>query len=84
MEPTHVGCYDKEAAPTWFIERLACFYKNLIIIVMKFALAVLVYVLMGVVLGAGILLTVAGKPWFLIAAVIAYVVAFGRIGCMTH
>jgi F0F1-type ATP synthase assembly protein I len=51
---------------------------------MKLALAVLVYVLIGVVLGAGILLTVAGKPWFLIAAVIAYVVAFGKIGCMTH
>jgi hypothetical protein len=51
---------------------------------MKFALAILVYVLIGVVLGAGILLTVAGKPWFLIAAVIAYVVAFARIGCMTH
>ena len=51
---------------------------------MKFALAILVYLLMGVVLAAGILLTVAGKPWFLIAAIIAYVVAFGRIGCMTH
>jgi F0F1-type ATP synthase assembly protein I len=51
---------------------------------MKFALAILVYVLMGVVLGAGILLTVAGKPWFLIAAFVAYVVAFGKIGCMTH
>jgi hypothetical protein len=51
---------------------------------MKLALAVLVYVLIGVVLGAGILLTVAGKPWFLIAAFIVYVVAFGKIGCMTH
>lgn len=51
---------------------------------MKFALAILVYLLMGVVLGTGILLTVAGKPWFLIAAVIAYVIAFGKIGCMTH
>lgn len=51
---------------------------------MKFALAILVYLLIGVVLGAGILLTVAGKPWFLIAAVITYVVAFARIGCMTH
>ena len=83
-EPTHVGCYDKQAVLSWFIERLAHFYKNLIITVMKLALAVLVYVLMGVVLGAGILLTVAGKPWFLIAAIIAYVVAFGKIGCMTH
>jgi hypothetical protein len=51
---------------------------------MKFALAILVYLLMGVVLGAGILLAAAGKPWFLIAAVIAYVVAFGKIGCMTR
>ena len=51
---------------------------------MKLALAVLVYLLIGVVLGAGILLTVAGKPWLLIAAFVAYVVAFGKIGCMTH
>jgi len=67
-----------------FIELLAHSDKNLIITVMKLTLAVLVYVLIGVVLGAGILLTVAGKPWFVIAAFIAYVVAFGKIGCMTH
>ncbi len=66
------------------MEQLAHSGKYLILTVMKFALAILVYLLMGVVLAAGILLTVAGKPWFLIAAVIAYVVAFGRIGCMTH
>ena len=48
---------------------------------MKLALAVLAYLLMGVVLGAGILLTVAGKPWFLIAA---FIIAFGKIGCLTH
>lgn len=66
------------------IERLARVGKHLIITVMKLALAVLVYLLMGVVLGAGILLTVAGKPWFLLAAVIVYVAAFGKIGCMTH
>lgn len=51
---------------------------------MKFALALLVYLLMGLVLGAGILLLMAGKPWFLIAAALVYVVAFGRIGCLTH
>jgi len=66
------------------VERLAPTDNPLIITVMKFALAILVYLLMGVVLGAGILLTVAGKPWFLIAAIVAYVVAFGKIGCMTH
>ncbi len=51
---------------------------------MKFALAILVYGLMGVVLSAGILLLLAGKPWFLIIAFLVYVVAFGKIGCLTH
>ena len=51
---------------------------------MKLALAVLAYLLMGLVLSVGILLLLAGKPWFLVAAVLIYVVAFGRIGCITH
>lgn len=51
---------------------------------MKFALAILVYLLMAAALGAGILLTVAGKPLFLIIAFIVFVVAFGRLGCLTH
>ena len=51
---------------------------------MKFALAILVYLLIAAVLGVGILLTVAGKPLFLIICIIAFVVAFGRLGCMTH
>ena len=54
------------------------------IVAMKFALAILVYLLMAAILGAGILLVVAGKPLFLIIAFIAFVVAFGRLGCMTH
>ncbi|HEV2327671.1 MAG TPA: hypothetical protein VGY56_02655 [Verrucomicrobiae bacterium] len=51
---------------------------------MKFALAILVYLLMAAILGAGILLVVLGKPLFLIIVLIAYVVAFGRLGCMAH
>jgi len=51
---------------------------------MKFALAILTYLLMALILGAGILLLVAGKPLLLIIAVIAFVVAFGKLGCMTH
>ena len=51
---------------------------------MKFYLAILVYALMASILGAGILLLVAGKPLFLIIAFIAFVVAFGRLGCMSH
>jgi hypothetical protein len=49
---------------------------------MKFALAIFTYLLMAVILGAGILLLVAGKPWFLAIGVVAFIVAFGRIGCM--
>lgn len=51
---------------------------------MKFALAILVYLLVGLILSAGILLLLAGKPWLLIIGLLAYVVAFGKIGCMTH
>ena len=51
---------------------------------MKLALAILVYAVMGLVLGSGILLVVAGKPWLLIAAVIAYVLLFSKVGCLSH
>lgn len=51
---------------------------------MKFGLAILAYLLIGAVLGWGILLLIAGKPWLLIAGVIGYLVAFGKIGCTSH
>ncbi|HZT21926.1 MAG TPA: hypothetical protein VFB55_03365 [Verrucomicrobiae bacterium] len=51
---------------------------------MKFALAILVYVLAALVLGAGILLLLAGKPWLFILSLLAYAVAFGKIGCLSH
>jgi hypothetical protein len=40
--------------------------------------------LIAVVLSAGILLLLAGKPWLLIIGVLAFVVAFCKIGCMSH
>jgi len=49
---------------------------------MKFALAILAYLLIAAVLGWGILLAVKGSPWLLVAGFIAYVVAFGKIGCL--
>jgi hypothetical protein len=49
---------------------------------MKLALAVFIYLVIAAILGAGILLLVAGKPWFLAVGFVAFVVAFGRIGCM--
>jgi hypothetical protein len=57
-------------------------FKNNTIAVMKFALAILVYLIIASILGAGILLLVVGKPWFLAIGVVAFIVAFGRIGCM--
>jgi hypothetical protein len=49
---------------------------------MKFVLAILAYLVIGLVLGLGILLTVKGNPWLLIAGLLAYVVAFAKFGCL--
>jgi hypothetical protein len=51
---------------------------------MKFFLACLVYVLIAAVLAWGMLLAIAGKPWLLIAGVVAYLLALGKIGCAAH
>jgi len=51
---------------------------------MKFALAILVYVVIALILGAGILQVVHGQPWLLIAGAVGFVVAFARIGCKSH
>ena len=51
---------------------------------MKLALAALVYLVIALVLSVGILLTIAGKPWLLIVAFVAYIVAFARIGCLSQ
>lgn len=51
---------------------------------MKLVLATLVYLLIGAVLGWGILLLLAGKPWLLIVSFLVYVVAVGKIGCTSH
>ena len=49
---------------------------------MKFVLAMLAYLMIGFVLGWGILLTVKGNPWLLIAGFLAYAVAFAKFGCL--
>lgn len=51
---------------------------------MKFFMAIVVYLLIGAVLGWGILLLIKGSPWLLIAAFLAYVIAFAKIGCISH
>jgi hypothetical protein len=51
---------------------------------MKFALAILAYVIIALILGAGILLVVAGHPTLLIVGAVGFIVAFARIGCKSH
>ena len=49
---------------------------------MRFFMAIVVYLLIGLVLGWGILLTVKGNPWLLIVSFLTYAVAFAKIGCL--
>jgi len=49
---------------------------------MKFLLAVVVYLLISALLGAGILLTFKGNHWLLIVGCLAYAVAFAKLGCL--
>ncbi|MFO1500547.1 MAG: hypothetical protein U1G07_19550 [Verrucomicrobiota bacterium] len=51
---------------------------------MKFTFSVLVYILIGLVLGWAILALLKGSYWPLIVSLLAYVVAFARIGCADH
>jgi len=48
----------------------------------KFVLALLIYLLMGFVLGYGILLTVKGNPWLFIVGFLSYALLFAKIGCL--
>lgn len=51
---------------------------------MKFFLAIVVYLLIAAVLSWGIVLMMHGKPWLLIGSILAYIVAFARLGCLSH
>jgi hypothetical protein len=48
---------------------------------MKLLLSIAAYVGMGLVLAWGILLTIKGNPWLLVAGVVAYLLALWRLGC---
>ena len=51
---------------------------------MKLIYAFVIWIGMGAVIGAGILMAIKGSPWLLIAALIGFVVAVGKIGCAVH
>jgi hypothetical protein len=49
---------------------------------MKFFAAIVAYLVIGLVLGAGIYEAVKGHLWLLAAGVIVYVLAFSKLGCL--
>jgi len=49
---------------------------------MKLLFAILVYLIIGLILGWGLLLAAKGNWWFLIVGGLAYAIAFGKIGCL--
>ncbi len=66
------------------LRRLALTRRPARLSAMKLFLAIFVYLLIGAVLSWGILLAMGGKPWLLVGSLIAYIVAFGKIGCTSH
>ena len=49
---------------------------------MKLILATAVYLVMGAILGLGIILAVNGSIWLLVLGCLAFVIIFGKIGCL--
>jgi hypothetical protein len=61
------------------------FAEQITFALMKLILAVVVYLVIGLILGSGIFLAaVKGSPWVLIVGAVVYIVAFGKIGCTSH
>lgn len=50
---------------------------------MKFYLASLAWIAIGLVLGIALLAAVKGNPWWLVVGIVAFIVAVGKIGCST-
>jgi hypothetical protein len=49
---------------------------------MKFLLAIVAYLAIGLLLAWGLLLAVTGEPWLLVVGFLSYAVAFAKLGCL--
>jgi F0F1-type ATP synthase assembly protein I len=49
---------------------------------MKLLMAMIAYVVVGLVLGWGMLLAVKGEPWLLVVGLLTYAAAFAKLGCL--
>ena len=51
---------------------------------MKLILALVVWCIIGMIIGLGVVMAVNGHLWLLAASLLAFIVAFARIGCKSH
>jgi len=51
---------------------------------MKFLWALLIWLVMGAIITAGIVVATTGKPWLLLIGLLGFIFAVGKIGCATH
>lgn len=49
---------------------------------MKFYAAIVAYLLIGLILGAGIYEVMEGHFWLLAVGAVVYVIAFAKLGCL--
>jgi hypothetical protein len=49
---------------------------------MKFFASIVAFLAIGLILGTGIYEAVQGHLWFLAIGVVAYVIAFAKLGCL--
>lgn len=68
----------------WSSYGLAWWWEIATLFAMKFALAILVFLLFAFFIGWGVVLLLAGKPWLLIAALIVFFGTFATYGCHSH
>ena len=51
---------------------------------MKFVLAIMAFLIIGLILAVGILQLLAGKPWLLVFGATGFLLLFARYGCKSH
>lgn len=51
---------------------------------MKLVFVMFVWMLIAFLLGAGVVLAVKGSIWLLALGLAAFILAVGKIGCLTH
>jgi len=51
---------------------------------MKFLISLLVWGLIALAIGTGMVLCVKGSPWLLLLSLAAFVAGFIRFGCIQH